>query len=126
MIYWLIFVILEIVRNYVLIEVLELRPHYGWNRAIRFFAGFVWLIAMYPEFDPLGDYTTLWGAAKYGAFAGSSFYLLFDVSLNLLRKKPWNYRGKNSGLTDKLGLPYYYLLKIASLLVLVLSLIAIL
>lgn len=40
-----------------------------------------------------------------------SFYVLFDPILNLLRIKPWDYQGKESGYLDKLPKKTYYALK---------------
>lgn len=45
-----------------------------------------------------------------------SFYTLFDFLLNFFRGRDWNYKGLNSGWLDKLPYPYWYSLKVVSLL----------
>ena len=46
-------------------------------------------------------------------FQVTSHYLIFDYTLNKLRKLAWDYRGKSSGIFfDKLPLPAYYGLKV--------------
>jgi hypothetical protein len=119
---WLLFIIGEILRNFVMIKWLKWRPHYGYSALIRFAAGATCLFKEHPEFDPLGDVTTIFPAVTYGLFQWTSFYLLFDLTLNKLRGLPWDYKGKNSGMTDSLPETKYYLLKAGSLVVLVLTL----
>lgn len=123
---WLSFIFFEIGRNYFLIEGLEVRPHYGYSAMIRFAFGAIFLFVRHPEFDPLGDVTTIFPAVTYACFQWSSFYLLFDPLLNILRGKKFNYQGKNSGTLDRRPQAKYYLLKIASAVVLILSLIVML
>lgn len=118
---WLIFVVLEITRNYILIEVLKLRPHYGYSAIIRFGFAAIFLFWRHPEFDPLGDVTTIFPSTVYALFQWSSFYILFDPILNLLRGKPVFYQGEHSGYTDGLSSPKYLMLKAASLVILILS-----
>ena len=119
---WLIFIALEIARNYILIEVLKLRPHYGHSALIRFGFAVIFLFKRHPEFDPLGDVTTIFPATTYALFQWTSFYLLFDLILNLLRGKPIDYQGKNSRFTDSLDKQMYYLLKVGAVVVLILTL----
>ena len=119
---WLIFVALEIARNYILIVTLQMRPHYGHSALIRFGFAVIFLFKRHPEFDPLGDVTTIFPATTYALFQWTSFYLLFDLTLNLLRGKDWDYQGKNSGMTDSLDKKMYYLLKAGALVVLILTL----
>jgi hypothetical protein len=45
-------------------------------------------------------------------FQVTSHYLIFDYTLNKLRKLDWDYRGEDSGWLDKLPLPFYYALKV--------------
>lgn len=118
---WIFFIAAEILRNYFLIETLETRPHYGWSKIIRFFSGIGFLLARYP--DPA---STPFPAIVYVLFEISSFYVSFDLLLNKLRGKDWDYQGKNSGELDKLPKTKYLLLKAASLVVLVLTLIVML
>ena len=122
MIYWFSFIALELLRNYVLIEKRKTKPDYLDSFVLRSFFGLVGIPIMHPEFDPLGDYTTIWQAIPIVCFEVSSFYLLFDPILNKLRGKPALYRGKASGYLDSLGLPYYITLKVFTLIILILCL----
>lgn len=115
---WLGFVWFEIGRNYFLIEGLEIRPHYGISAFIRFIAGGLFFFHAYPDPATAGFISIV-----YGLFQWTSFYILFDLILNKLRGKDWDYRGKNSGSLDKLPDTKYYLLKAGSLVVLILTLI---
>lgn len=116
---WLYFIALEILRNYTLIQWLKLRPHYGWCIIIRFFAGIFFWFYHFP--DPA---TTPFPALVYACFQVSSFYIAFDMILNKLRGKAWNYQGENSGAYfDEQKKARYYLLKAGSLVILILSLI---
>jgi hypothetical protein len=56
-------------------------------------------------------------------FEVTSFYLLFELWLNMLRKLPWDYLGKNSKLDVFFSTrrPLYYVVKILSLILLALS-----
>lgn len=123
MIFWIVFISLELLRNYILIEKRKINPNYLGSFMFRAFFGLVGIPLMYPEFDPLGG--AFWGAIPAVAFEVSSFYLLFDPILNKLRGKHWLYRGKSSGWLDKLGLPFYITLKVFTFIILILSVCAI-
>lgn len=110
---WIAFIAFEVIRNFALIKWLKLKPHYGWSTIIRFFSGIGYLFAYYP--DPLTMGFPPW---NYALFQITSFYLLFDLTLNFLRGKRWDYRGKDSGVFfDKLSKRKYYLLKGACLVI---------
>lgn len=115
---WIYFIAFEIARNYFLIETLNMRPHYGWSKILRFFSGVGFLFAYYP--DPLTMGFDPW---NYALFQIMSLYLCFDAGLNVLRGKPLFYQGKNSGKLDSLSKKEYYALKVGALVVLILSLI---
>lgn len=117
---WLLFVALEIARNYVLIEVLDMRPHYGWSRIIRLGAGALFFFWYFPDPATMG-----FAPWNYALFQWTSFYVSFDLILNKLRGKDWDYTGKDSGPLDKLSKRKYHLLKAASLVILILTLIVI-
>jgi hypothetical protein len=121
MIFWFLFIALEITRNYILIVSLKLRPHYGISGLIRFGFGAIFLFKAHPEFDPLGDVTTIFPTVIYGLFLWSSFYALFDPILNISRGKPVMYKGENSGPLDALEKHKYYLLKAGTLVIFILS-----
>jgi len=119
---WLLFIALEIGRNYWIIEKWKQRPRYDLAVVFRFGVGAAFFLCRHPEFDPLGDPSTIWPALVYFVFQFSSFHLLFDLILNLLRGKAWDYRGKNSGAYfDKGSWARYYTWKVASLLGLIVS-----
>lgn len=126
MIYWLIFISLELWRNYYLIEKQKIKPDYGGSFIFRAFFGMVCLIIANPYFDPAGNPLTILQALPFAVFQLSSFYLLFDPILNLLRGKKWDYKGKDSGWLDKLPIGFYYALKIVCLAGLITSLIILL
>lgn len=44
-----------------------------------------------------------------------SFWIVFDLSLNFLRKKPILYKGKRSGWLDKIAYPVYIPMKILAI-----------
>lgn len=44
-----------------------------------------------------------------------SFEAIFDFFLNLLRMEKWNYKGHTSGYIDTLPYPWWYTLKIVSI-----------
>lgn len=119
---WLLYIALEIFGHYAWITWWKQRPRYDLVVMIRFAAGAVFLLKRHPEFDPLGDPSTIWPALVYFVFQFSSFYLLFDLILNLLRGKAWDYRGKNSGAYfDKGSWTRYYTWKALSVVGLIVS-----
>lgn len=112
MYYWLAFIILEIWRNYVLIEKRHIHPNYAGSFTVRAFFGLLCLILANPSFDPLVnglDYL------PFIAFECTSFWLLFDPILNLTRGKPIGYKGANSGYLDRLPKWAYWSLKLIAL-----------
>ena len=126
MIYWLSYIASCIAYNWYRIEKRGIEPTYfnsNWARGV---FGIVGLVITYPYFDPLGDYTTIWKAMPVVGYEMSSFYLLFDPILNILRGKPVLYRGKTSGYLDKLGTTYYITLKVFTLIILIITIYALL
>lgn len=128
MIYWTIFIALEIYRNYVLIEKRKITPNYGGSFCLRAFFGLLFIFIIYPGFAPVWDNSTIWRAIPVVAFEASSFYILFDPILNKLRKKHWLYRGKKSSWLDplfiKLGTPFYLTFKAFILIILIITIYA--
>lgn len=119
---WIVYIVLAVLCHYAWIMRMKKRPRYDVVVVVRFGAGAAFLLFRHPELDPLGDLATIWPALVYGVFQFSSFYLLFDLILNLLRGKAWDYRGKNSGAYfDKGGWVRYYTWKVASLIGLIVS-----
>lgn len=116
MIYWFLFIIFEIYRNYRIIEVLKERPDYLGSFGVRFFFGLLCLILTYRDHDPIAN---ILDHIPYIIFQLTSFWILFDIGLNLVRKKPLGYKGKDSGWLDKLPLAYYWLLKTVALITMI-------
>ncbi len=109
MIYWFIFITLEIARNYYMIEVKNTKPVYFQSFILRGWAHLLICIFVFDTQVPADWYPIL-------AFHACSFWLLFDPALNLLRKKPWYYRGKTSGWLDRIPSHIiYWLMKVAAL-----------
>lgn len=100
MLYWLGFIVLEVIRNLILIDYKKIRPNYPGAAVFRSFFGLVCAIIMCPEWDPLGGNFTV--ILPYIGFELATFDLIFDPALNLVRNKPIFYKGKNSGIMDKL------------------------
>lgn len=107
MIFWLIYILLEAVIQFKLISKGN-KPNYLQLFIIRgmaaiLFGGIVMNVTNWQDgFILLG-----WQIC--------SFYVLFDIILNCLRKKKWNYKGKESGWLDSLSYPIYYTIKLLTL-----------
>lgn len=110
MLYWIIAIGIEVCRNYYLIEKLKERPNYLTSFGIRCFLGLLAIILTFgDQFDPV--VTGIKDYIPYIIFQVTSFWLLFDIFLNLSRDRPIGYKGKNSGWLDKLPTAYYWLFK---------------
>jgi hypothetical protein len=103
MIIWLIIILLEAYRNWHIIEVQKFRPNYLQSFILRGIVAIFHGIYMGVT-EPANWYPVL-------IFQVSSFWLLFDLTLNVLRGKSIFYKGKNSGWLDKLPLSIYWTLK---------------
>lgn len=101
MIWWIVFVGLEVWRNKWLIVNKKITPHYGGSFLIRAFFAIACLAIMNQDFDP-GYLRSWWESSPEIGFEATSFYLCFDPILNLWRKLPIDYRGKESGWIDPL------------------------
>ena len=134
MIYWFLFIALEIYRNYFLITKRSVSPDYGDSLIFRAFFALIFIFIIYPDFAPFWQdtRTMLWEVAPVVAYLVTSFYTLFDPILHKLLKKPnpLTYRGKKSGILDplflKLGTGYYILFKVFTLIILIISIYALL
>lgn len=111
MIYWLEYIIIDLLWNAFKIKGLKLRPNYFGQGCRRTLVGFIVMINDNPMFDPLGNPLSMLDSLPFVVFQFTSFYLIFDPLLSLLLGKPWNYKGKNSGYLDKLPMWAYYSLK---------------
>lgn len=90
---WFIFILIEAIRNYYIIEISKSTPDYLQSFILRGMASI--LHGIFCNVQDLEQYFYL------VVFQTSSFWLLFDLTLNLLRKKDIFYLGENS-LIDKL------------------------
>lgn len=90
---WLIFIGVDVYRNYYLIEVKKTRPIYIQSFILR------WMVAILHGilFDP----RNVADCIPVFIFQVTSFWLLFDLILNYLRKKPMLYMGDQSGWIDR-------------------------
>lgn len=116
MILWLIYIALEITIQSNLIRK-GWKPIYIQLFIIRGMASIVH--GIYLGVEPGWDYPLL------VAFQATSFWILFDLGLNIVRGKDLFYQGKTSGWLDKLPWDVYIILKgIAAVVCLILLIIA--
>jgi hypothetical protein len=90
MIPFLILLAFELARNWYVIERLKQTPNHSRGLAFRVL---VILFVAFAKFD-----LNLWPTVRYCIGAGLAFWFSFDVGLNLLRGKVWNYTGKDAVL----------------------------
>lgn len=120
---WLLFIAWEVRRNYRIIEVHKERPDYLNSFFVRCFFGLVFTPLMCQAWDP-GYWSTWIEALPAIVYELSSFYLVFDLALNIARGKPWDYQGENSGwFFDELPKWLYYSLKVLCVIALVVSIV---
>lgn len=116
---WLAYVAVDVWTNFVIIERNRSRPNYLLLNIIRGMAFIVWG-AFIVDFQ----YDIFY--LNYFLFAITSFWIGFDLVLNIVRKKHPLYIGSNSGWIDQFGAKnrgVYYLAKVFALVVLVSSII---
>lgn len=120
MIFWIVFIGLEIWRNWYLIERKKIKPNYLGSFAFRAFFAIAGIAIMNQTFDP-GRLLSWWESSPEIGFEATSFYLLFDPILNLWRKLEIDYRGKESGWLDPiLTRTTWWILKMACVVYLIL------
>jgi hypothetical protein len=110
-IFWLLYIVAEAVVHYYVIEVLKSRPDYLKAFIIRGMASIIHGAIL--DVNDWTEYATLL------TFQVSSFWVIFDLTLNLARDKDPLYHGKDSGWIDRYlgGTLAYYILKVLALLV---------
>lgn len=116
---WLVYIGLDVHINYTIIEKNKARPNYLLLNIVRGVAFILWG-AFVIDFQ----YDIFY--LNYFLFASTSFWIIFDLSLNIARKKHPLYIGQNSGWIDQFGFRYpgiYYLAKGCALAVLTFSVI---
>src|SRR5574343_949393 len=112
---WLLYILADALYNWYIIEKKNTVPHY---LPMTIFRGM--MAIFYGAFIDTNTDTVLY----WLIFTTCSFWLVFDVSLNLMRGKSPFYIGTNSTI-DRFGLKFpvtYWLLKIACLVLLVIIL----
>jgi hypothetical protein len=100
---WLLYILIEIGIHYYIIEIKKSRPfylHFFLQRGIMAILHGVLL-----DVDSWEEYMPIF------LFQISSFWIFFDLGLNLMRDKKWWYKGKNSGWLDRLPVGIYWVLK---------------
>lgn len=114
---WLAYIAVDVWTNYVIIEKNDSRPNYLLMNIVR---GCVFIVYGAFIWDTQADLRTLY----IFIFCTTSFWILFDISLNLSRGKHILYLGKESGWVDRFGFKHpviYYLGKVCALAALVFS-----
>lgn len=116
---WLLYIGFDVWTNYTIIEQNRSRPNYLLLNIVRgaafiVYGSFVW------DFQP-----EIWYANIF-IFCTTSFWILFDLSLNIARKKHPLYIGAESGWIDRWGFKnrgLYYICKVFALVIMILSII---
>jgi hypothetical protein len=96
MVYWIIYILLDVLVNWYWIEKEKQVPNYILSTIVR--GWFFILIGITMDIEPSNF-------ISWALFTFCSFWVLFDLSLNFLRGKEWHYLGENSKI-DQLGLKY--------------------
>ena len=113
---WLVYILSEVFVHEYIIEVKKKRPfylHFFLQRGIAAILHgvlYLWLC-----FEAQGIETSIKNYLPLFVIQVSSFWILFDLGLNLLRGKDWWYKGKNSGWVDRLSVYIYWPLKTIAL-----------
>lgn len=118
---WQLYVSFDVWINYRIIEVNDSRPNYLLMNIVR---GVAFVIYGRLIWDASVDMQTLY----IFLYCTTSFWLLFDLGLNIARNKHPLYIGQHSGWIDQYGFKYpgvYYLGKICALAALIFSIIKI-
>lgn len=123
---WIEYIIIDILWNVIKIKVRKKKPNYLGAFCRRVLVGFVNMLILHPEFDPVGNPVTILYAAPFVIFEVTSFYLTFDPTLNWFLGRKWYYKGSESGYLDSLPMWAYYSVKVLCLAGLPYSLIQIL
>ena len=93
---WIGYILIDALVNWYWIEKMNTVPNYVLLTIVR-----GWFFILVGITIPIEPETFL----EWVLFTTCSFWVLFDLTLNLLRRKKWNYIGENSFI-DGLGLRY--------------------
>lgn len=107
---WFVFILAETFRNYYIIEVKKLRPDYFQSFVIRSMFAILHcsLVIEEQEYWHFTTFEIIQYIIPFFIFYLTSFFWFFTFMLNIARKKPWFYRGKNSGFLSRLSDNIYY------------------
>jgi hypothetical protein len=108
MTYWILYILLDALVNWYWIEKLKKIPNYLTSTIVR-----GWFFIVIGITVPVTPETFI----AWFLFTTCSFWVLFDLILNKLRGKPWNYLGENSFI-DSIGKKHpsvYWIAKIVAL-----------
>jgi hypothetical protein len=92
----------ELARNWYIIERLKQTPNHAKGWVLRVL---VILFVAFAKFD-----LDIWPTVRYCLGCGIAFWFTFDVGLNLLRGKVWNYTGKDAVL-DRFNSDAWWIVK---------------
>ena len=94
---WMLIIVLEIIRNYHIIDIKKRRPVYWQSNVLRIAVGFgFWVVAPIVAKIP---YWSWWGMIPMMLF---TFWFVFDYGLNLARKKrPFFYLNPKGSWLDR-------------------------
>lgn len=104
MLLWILYILTEAVIQAKLIES-------GWKPNYLHLFFIRGLFSLFHAF-PILNVTTLSELSILIGFQACIFWILFDLTLNKLRDKAWDYKGKTSGWLDSIAYKYYYPLKV--------------
>lgn len=106
MILWIAYILIEAIIQGYLIEQRSWKPNYFQLFIFRGWASIAHgIFFLNVQADPWYQYPLLL------AYQCGTFWVIFDLTLNTLRNKPWHYKGNNSGWLDKLPVKIYWPLK---------------
>jgi hypothetical protein len=116
---WIAYIAVDVWINYHIIEVNKARPNYLLMNIVRGIAFLLWA-----KFLIHFEYELFY--LNYFVFAVTSFWILFDLALNISRGRHPLYIGQTSGWIDQFGFQHqwlYYTAKVCAVAALVLSII---
>jgi hypothetical protein len=107
MAYWLIFIVVDILLNWQMIR-RGVKPIY----LVSFFYRGITAILHGGLIMNVHNWRDYWPVF---VFQTTSFWILFDLGLNLLRGKPWWYKGASSGYLDRIPTSPFWVLKLLAI-----------
>ncbi len=110
---WLLYPIIESVIQWYLIEKKKWKPIYLQLYILRGMVAILYggIVLNYQLIGPWYKIAALF------LFEATSFWLIFDPLLNFFRNKPFLYRGKESGVLDRMDYEWWLILKVLALVI---------